>query len=68
MCFTFNIEYSCHTIRRSKRVQPTRGWTVAAQRSTNCTHSSCPPHWGPFLPFFGQAGQVDPLVGWRCCY
>ena len=23
---------------------------------------------GPFLPFFGQAGQVDPLVGWRCCY
>ena len=19
-------------------------------------------------PFFGQAGQVDPLVGWRCCY
>ena len=31
----------------SKRVQPTRGWTVAAQRSTNCTHSSCPPQWGP---------------------
>ena len=23
---------------------------------------------GPFLPFFGQAGQVDPLVGWRSCY
>ena len=20
---------------------------VAAQRSTNCTHSSCPPQWGP---------------------
>ena len=31
----------------SKRVQPTRGWTVAAQRTTNCTHSSCPPQWGP---------------------
>ena len=27
-----------------------------------------PRNGGPFLPFFGQAGQVDPLVGWRCCY
>ena len=53
---------------RSKRVQPTHGWTVAAQRSTDCTHSSCPRNGGPFLPFFEQAGQVDPLVGWRCCY
>ena len=24
-----------------------------------------PRNGGPFLPFFGQAGQVDPLVGWR---
>ena len=24
------------------------------------------PHCGG--PFFGQAGQVDPLVGWRSCY
>ena len=45
-----------------------KGWTVAANRSTNCTHSSCPLQWGPVLLFFGQAGQVDPLVGWRCCY
>ena len=30
-----------------KRVQPTRGWTVAVQSSTNCTHSSCPSQWGP---------------------
>ena len=37
---------------RSKRVQPTRGWTVAAQRSTNCTHSSCPPQWGPVSTVF----------------
>ena len=27
-----------------------------------------PRNGGPFLPCFGQAGQVDPLVGWRCCY
>ena len=27
-----------------------------------------PRNGGPFLPFLGQAGQVDPLVGWRCCY
>ena len=27
-----------------------------------------PRNGGPFLPFFGQAGQVDPLVGWRSCY
>ena len=27
-----------------------------------------PRNGGPFLPFFGQAGQVDPLVGWRGCY
>ena len=36
----------------SKRVQPTRGWTVAAQRSTNCTHSSCPPQWGTVSSVF----------------
>ena len=23
--------------------------------------------WGPDLPFFGHAGHVDPLDGWRCC-
>ena len=27
-----------------------------------------PRNGGPFVLFFGQAGQVDPLVGWRCCY
>ena len=27
-----------------------------------------PRNGGPFLPFFGQAGQADPLVGWRSCY
>ena len=21
-----------------------------------------------FLPFFGQASQVELLVGWHCCY
>ena len=30
--------------------------------------SPAPRNGGPFLPFFGQAGQVDPLVGWRSCY
>ena len=34
-----------------QRIQPTRGWTVAAQRSINCTHPSCPRNGGPFLPF-----------------
>ena len=50
-------EYSLHVVG-----------LLLLQRSTNCTHSSCPRNGGPFLPFFGQAGQVDPLVGWRCCY
>ena len=27
-----------------------------------------PRNGGPFQLFFGQAGQVDSLVGWRCCY
>ena len=30
-----------------KEHMPTRSWTVAAQRSTHCTHPSCPPQWGP---------------------
>ena len=48
---------------RSKRVQPTRGWTVAAQRSTNCTHSSCPPQWGPVSTVF-WAGRPSGPAGW----
>ena len=47
----------------SKRVQPTRGWTVAAQRSTNCTHSSCPPQWGPVSTVF-WAGRPSGPAGW----
>ena len=47
----------------SKRVQPTRGWTVAAQRSTNCTHSSCPPQWGPVSIVF-WAGRPNGPAGW----
>ena len=35
-----------------QRVQPTRGRTVAAQRSTNCTHPSCPQQWGPVSTVF----------------
>ena len=49
---------------RSKRVQPTRGWTVAAQRSTNCTHPSCPPQWGPVSTVFWAGRPSGPLVGW----
>ena len=46
------------TMKWSKRVQPTRGWTVAAQRSTNCTHSSCLPQWGPVSTvFFGRPAK-----------
>ena len=42
----------------SKRVQPTRGWTVAAQRSTTCTHSSCPPAMGArFYRFLGRPAK-----------
>ena len=47
----------------SKRVQPTRGWTVAAQRSTNCTHSSCPPQWGPVSTVF-WAGRPSGPADW----
>ena len=48
---------------KSKRAQPTRGWTVAAQRSTNCTHSSCPPQWGPVSTVFcGPAGWLALLL------
>ena len=48
---------------RSKGVQPTRGWTVAAQRSTNCTHSSCPPQWGPVSTVF-WTGRPSGPAGW----
>ena len=55
---------------------------VVVQKSTAYTWLDCccfnaaqivltppaPRNGGPFLPFFGQAGQVDPLVGWRSCY
>ena len=47
----------------SKRVQPTRGWTVAAQCSTNCTHSSCPSQWGPVSTVF-WAGRPSGPAGW----
>ena len=56
--------------------------SVMVQKSTAYTWLDCccfnaaqivltppaPRNGGPFLPFFGQAGQVDPLVGWRSCY
>ena len=35
-------------------------------RSTNCTHPYYAQHWGPVSTVLGP--QVDPLVGWRCCY
>ena len=44
-------------------VQPTRGWTVAAQRSTNCTHPSFPQQWGAcFYRFW--AGRPSAPAGW----
>ena len=59
-----------------------RKLVVGVQKSTAYTWLDCccfnaaqivltppaPRNGGPFLPFFGQAGQVDPLVGWRSCY
>ena len=49
----------------SKRVQPTRGWIVAAQRSTNCTHPSRPPQWEPVSTgFFCGAGRPSGPAGW----
>ena len=47
----------------SKRIQPTRGWTVAAQRSTTCTHSFCSPQWGPVSNVF-WAGRPSGPAGW----
>ena len=47
----------------SKTVQPTCGWPDAAQRSTNCTHPSCPPQWGPVSTVF-WAGRPSGLAGW----
>ena len=49
-------------VERSKRVQPTRGWTVAAQRSTNCTHSSCPPQWMPVSTVFWTGRPSGPAA------
>ena len=63
--YSFNREHNKEhqSISISKRVQPTRGWTVAAQRSTNCTHSSCPPQWGPVSTVF-WAGRPSGPAGW----
>ena len=52
LVITFMAFYDCiRTLLRAEivvqRVQPTRGWTVAAQCSTNCTHTSCSQQWGP---------------------
>ena len=44
----------------SKRVQPTRGWTVAAQRTTNCRPSG-PAGWMVLLLL--KAGDVETNPG-----
>ena len=55
----------------SKRVQPTALHVVGLLLLNAAQIVLSPPaprNGGPFLVFFGQAGQVDPLVGWHCCY
>ena len=49
--------------------QPTSGGAVTADSSccANCVEPLRPQQWVPDLPFFGHAGHVDPLDGWRCC-
>ena len=49
--------------------QPTSGGAVPADSSccANCVEPFHPQHWGPDLLFFGHAGHVDPMDGWRCC-
>ena len=49
-----------HTVQR---VQPTRGWTVTAQRSTSCTHPSCHQQWGP-VSNVSWAGRPSGPAGW----
>ena len=63
-------------------IEDIKGKVHMVQKSTAYTWLDCccfnaaqivltppaPRNGGPFLPFFGQAGQVDPLVGWRSCY
>ena len=58
-----DIQIHDDVTKRSKRVQPTRGWTVAAQRSTNCTHPSCTPQWGPVSTVFWASRPSGP-TGW----
>ena len=45
-------EYSLHVVG-----------LLLLQRSTNCTHSSCPPQWGPVSTVF-WAGRPSEPVGW----
>ena len=52
-----SIEYSLHVVGLLLHIAAQIVLTPPAPRNG-----------GPFLPFFGQAGQVDPLVGWRCYY
>ena len=61
-----DIQIHDDVTKRSKRVQPTRGWLLNAAQIVPTPPA--PRNGDPFLPFFGQAGPVDPLVGWRCCY
>ena len=45
-------EYSLHVVG-----------LLLLQRSTNCTHSSCPPQWGPVSTVF-WAGRPSGPAGW----
>ena len=72
----YSLQVQKSTAYRSKRVQPTVQKSTAYTRLDCCCFNAAqivltppaPRNGGPFLPFFGQAGQVDPLVGWRSCY
>ena len=77
-----NVMRATHATRKKIEYPYTLNDTPLVQKSTAYTWLDCccfnaaqivltppaPRNGGPFLPFFGQAGQVDPLVGWRSCY
>ena len=74
--------YTRQSSAKSLTLEETTDGKSLVQKSTAYTWLDCccfnaaqivltppaPRNGGPFLPFLGQAGQVDPLVGWRSCY
>ena len=80
LCFTNDIRGE--SIHYTCKMEGWADRHASVQKSTAYTWLDCccstqhklyslllPPAMGArFYRFFGQDGQADPLVGWRCCY